>query len=100
MVHRSKYPSFIAITVLFISIATTEVYSNNKGDRDRLKELVYVCTGHDLLHVIKKACSIYRRKRSLSVIEPTHPLKIKIEDVVESCCSKPCRMALFIMICG
>ncbi|KAF8789984.1 hypothetical protein HNY73_005075 [Argiope bruennichi] len=65
MVHRFKYPSCLAITVLLIACGLVQ------SERERLKELVSICTGHDLLDTIKRACSIYRRKRNLSVIEPT-----------------------------
>ncbi|GBL80612.1 hypothetical protein AVEN_225291-1 [Araneus ventricosus] len=68
MVHRSKYPSCLAITVLLIACGLA------RSDRERLKELVSICTGHDLLDTIKRACSIYRRKRNLSVIEPSRKL--------------------------
>ncbi|GIY94808.1 uncharacterized protein CEXT_403231 [Caerostris extrusa] len=69
MVHRSKYPTYLSVTVLLIS------YGLAYSESERLKELVNICTGHDLLDTIKRACSIYRKKRNLSVIEPSYPHK-------------------------
>ncbi|GFQ84818.1 hypothetical protein TNCT_57991 [Trichonephila clavata] len=88
--HQLKtHPFYIAITLCILHVC-----SNNAGEpNQRLSDMVFICNGHDLMKAIQRACVIYRKKRS-------EPLKLPLARVAELCCSKPCRMSLFVLLCA
>ncbi|KAG8174248.1 hypothetical protein JTE90_023417, partial [Oedothorax gibbosus] len=58
MVTGSKCSCWVALVFVLVFWSASSV----QGDRERLRALVHVCTGHDLYNAIQKACGVKRKR--------------------------------------